>query len=144
MKKHLITLILALACILALAVCVSAKEYTVTSNSEYQAAYASAVNGDTLIVNGKLTCDIQANKSITYVLKADWESSKLVVDQSNVEVSFIADGGNYKIMPTNYSTTQGWLNIAAFGVSHSAQINRPAIYSNSSSLIRSNNNYTMS
>ena len=112
MKKHLITLMLALACILALAVCVSAKEYTVTSNSEYQAAYASAVNGDTLIVNGKLTCDIQANKSITYVLKADWESSKLVVDQSNVEVSFIADGGNYKIMPTNYSTTQGWLNIA--------------------------------
>ena len=70
------------------------------------------MNGDTIVINGKLTCNIQATKSVTYVLKADWESAKLVLNQSNVEVSFIADGGNYKIMPTNYSTTQGWLNIA--------------------------------
>ena len=112
MKKYFITLILVIACVFALVISVGAQEYTVSSDSEYQEAYDSAVNGDTIIIDSKLTCEIQATKSITYILKADWESAKLVLNQSNVEVSFIADGGDYKIMPTNYSTTQGWLNIA--------------------------------
>lgn len=112
MKKYLLTLITAIMCMFLLAIFVSADTYTVSSNDEYETAYASAIGGDTIIVNSKLTCDIYANKSITYVLKADWESPKLVVNESNVEVSFIADGGNYRIMPTNYSTTDGWMNIA--------------------------------
>ena len=102
---------MAIMCMLLLTVLVSAETYTVSSNDEYEATYEKAVNGDTIIVDTKLTCDIYANKSITYILKADWESSKLVINQSNVEVSFIADGGNYRIMPTNYSTTDGWMNI---------------------------------
>lgn len=113
MKKYLLTLITALVCMLLFAVCVSAETYTVSSDDEYEAAYAKAVGGDTIVVTDKLTSDIYANKSITYVLKADWESDKLVINQSNVEVSFIADGGDYKIMPTNYSTTDGWMNISA-------------------------------
>ena len=113
MKKYLFTLALTILCVLAFAISINAETYTVSSNNEYETAYGSAVSGDTIIVDSKLTCDIYANKSITYVLKADWESSKLVVDQSNVEVSFIADGGNFRIMPTNYSTTDGWLNIAS-------------------------------
>ena len=112
MKKHFLTLIMSIMFMLVLSIFVSAEAYTVSSNDEYAMAYEKAVSGDTIIINSKLTCDIYANKSITYVLKADWESSKLVVNQSNVEVSFIADGGNYKIMPTNYSTTDGWLNIS--------------------------------
>ena len=112
MKKYLLTLITAIMCMFLLAIFVSADTYTVSSNDEYETAYASAIGGDTIIVNSKLTCDIYANKSITYVLKADWESPRLVVNESNVEVSFIADGGNYKIMPTNYSTTDGWMNIS--------------------------------
>ena len=112
MKKHLFTLFAAIMCMLLLAIFVSAEAYTVSDNDGYNEAYEKAVNGDTIIINSKLTCDIYASKSITYILKADWESSKLVVDTSNVEVSFIADGGNYKIMPTNYSTTDGWMNIS--------------------------------
>ena len=112
MKKHLLTLITVVMCMFLFAICVSAETYTVSSNDEYSNAYESAVNGDTVIVDAKLTCDIYANKSLTYILRADWESSKMVVNQSNVEVSFIADGGNFKIMPTNYSTTDGWMNIA--------------------------------
>lgn len=112
MKKFLLTFAISLMVLLTLAVSVFATEYTVNSNEEYQAAYENAVADDTIIVAQKLTCDIYANKSITYVLKADWESSKLVVETSNVEVSFIADGGDYRIMPTNYSTTEGWMNIS--------------------------------
>ena len=94
MKKHLLTLITVVMCMFLFAICVSAETYTVSSNDEYSNAYESAVNGDTVIVDAKLTCDIYANKSLTYILRADWESSKIVVNQSNVEVSFIADGGN--------------------------------------------------
>ena len=112
MKKYLFTLITALMCMFLFAICVSAETYTVSNNDEYMEAYEKSVDGDTIVVNATLTADIYANKSITYVLKADWESAKFVVDKSNVEVSFIADGGDYKIMPTNYSTTDGWMNIA--------------------------------
>ena len=112
MKKYLFALITALMCMFLFAICVSAETYTVSNNDEYVEAYEKSVDGDTIVVNAALTADIYANKSITYVLKADWESAKFVVDKSNVEVSFIADGGNYKIMPTNYSTTDGWMNIA--------------------------------
>lgn len=112
MKKHLLTIITAIVCMFLFAICVSAETYTVSSNDEYETAYANATSGDTIIIGSKLTCDIYANKSITYVLKADWESERLVVNTSNVEVSFIADGGNFRIMPTNYSTTDGWMNIA--------------------------------
>ena len=112
MKKYLLTLVLTVVCVLAFVISISAETYTVSSNDEYEASYEKAVSGDTIVVADKLTCDIYANKSITYILKADWESSKLVVDTSNVEVSFIADGGSYRIMPTNYSTTDGWMNIS--------------------------------
>ena len=112
MKKYLLTLVLTVVCVLAFVISISAETHTVSSNDEYEASYEKAVSGDTIVVAGKLTCDIYANKSITYILKADWESSKLVVDTSNVEVSFIADGGDYRIMPTNYSATDGWMNIS--------------------------------
>ena len=111
MKKYLLTLVLTILCVFVFAISASAQTYTVSSDDEYKTAYESAVSGDTIIVDSKLTCDIYANKSITYVLKADWESSKLVVNQANVEVSFIADGGDYRIMPTDYDTTDGWLNL---------------------------------
>ncbi|MBO4982754.1 MAG: hypothetical protein J6D23_01735, partial [Clostridia bacterium] len=112
MKKIVLTLAISICALFMLAFSAFATEFNVSSNDEYSSAYEQATNGDTIVVSSKLTCDIYANKSITYILKADWKSSKLVVDAPNVEVSFIADGGNYKIMPTNYSTTEGWLNIA--------------------------------
>ena len=112
MKKLFLTLAISLVVLFVLSVSVFAAEYTVNSNEEYITAYEQATNGDTITINGKLTCDIQAMKDITYILKADWESSKIVINQSGVEVSFIADGGDYKILPTNYSTTEGWMNIS--------------------------------
>lgn len=112
MKKIVLTIAISVCALFMLAFSAFAAEFNVSSNDEYTSAYAQATNGDTIVVLSKLTCDINANKSITYILRADWESSKLIINQSNVEVSFIADGGNYKIMPTNYSTTDGWMNIA--------------------------------
>ena len=111
-NKIFLFFIMVVACTLVLAFSAYATEYTVESNEAYESVYEQAVDGDTVIVASNLTCDIQATKSITYVLKADWESARFVINQSNVEVSFIADGGNYRIMPTNYSTTDGWLNIS--------------------------------
>ena len=71
MKKYLLTLITAIMCMLLLAVFVSAETYTVSSNDEYADVYENAISGDTIMVDSKLTCDIYANKSITYVLKAE-------------------------------------------------------------------------
>ena len=113
MKRIFLTLAISLMLLLTLAISVCAAEYTVSSDEEYTVAYGQATSGDTIVITKKLTCDIYANKSVTYILKADWESSKLVVDQPNVEVSFIADGGDYKIMPTDYDTNDGWLNLTS-------------------------------
>ena len=112
MKKHFLTFMLVLLCVVALSITISANTYTVSSELEYEAAYQDAAAGDTIIVDAELNCDIYANRSLTYVLRANWKSSRLVVNQSNVEVSFIADGGDYKIMPTNYDTESGWLNVS--------------------------------
>ena len=111
MKKYFLTLITEVMCMFLFTILANAETYTVASNSEYQTAYEKAANGDTIIINDELTSDIQATKSITYVLKADWKSARFVINQPDVEVSFIADGGDYRIMPTNYSTTDGWMNI---------------------------------
>ena len=112
MKKLFLTLAISLVVLFALSVSVFATEYTVNSNEEYITAYEQATNGDIITINSKLTCDIQAMKDITYILKADWESSNFVL-QSNVSVSFVADGENCRIMPTNYSTVNGWFNITS-------------------------------
>ncbi len=110
MKRNFLTLIITLMCVFLFSVFASAETYTVSSNDEYEEAYEKAVSGDTIIIDTKLTCDIQATKSVTYILKADWESASFV-HNSNVTVSFVADGGNYRILPTNYSTTNGWFNV---------------------------------
>ena len=112
MKKLFLTLAISLVMLFVLSVSVFAAEYTVNSNEEYITAYEQATNGDIITINSKLTCDIQAMKDITYILKADWESSNFVL-QSNVSVSFVADGENCRIMPTNYSTVNGWFNITS-------------------------------
>lgn len=112
MKKLFLTLAISLVVLFVLSVSVFAAEYTVNSNEEYITAYEQATNGDIITINSKLTCDIQAVKDITYILKADWESSNFVL-QSNVSVSFVADGENCRIMPTNYSTVNGWFNITS-------------------------------
>ncbi len=112
MKKLFLTLAISLVVLYVLSVSVFAAEYTVNSNEEYITAYEQATNGDIITINSKLTCDIQAMKDITYILKADWESSNFVL-QSNVSVSFVADGENCRIMPTNYSTVNGWFNITS-------------------------------
>ena len=112
MKKLFLTLAISLVVLFVLSVSVFAAEYTVNSNEEYITAYEQATNGDIITINSKLTCDIQAMKDIKYILKADWESSNFVL-QSNVSVSFVADGENCRIMPTNYSTVNGWFNITS-------------------------------
>ncbi|MBQ8145330.1 MAG: hypothetical protein IJ039_00960, partial [Clostridia bacterium] len=72
MKKKATILMLTVAVLaIALAFSVSAAEtYTVESDEAYEEIYAQAVDGDTITVTSKLTCDIQATKDITYILKA--------------------------------------------------------------------------
>ena len=111
MKKYIRAILLTFACLLIFTLTVFAKDYTVTTNEEYTSAYEEATNGDTITVCGMLSCDIQATKSVTYILKNNWESSKINL-ASNIAVTFIADGGNYRITPSAYSTTDGWMNIS--------------------------------
>ena len=110
MRKIIYTVLLVFVMLFALAVSSYAAEYTVANNDQYASAYEQAISGDTIIITGKLTCNIQATKSVTYILRADWESAEIKI-ANNADVLFVADGGNYKIMPTNYSTANGWLNV---------------------------------
>ncbi|MBQ7226428.1 MAG: hypothetical protein IJX02_07515 [Clostridia bacterium] len=111
MKKIVLTLAISVMALFILAISAFAAEYTVASDEEYAIAYESAADGDTIVVNQKLTCNIQATKDITYILRADWESSALIL-ASGADVSFVADGGNYRIMPKGYDEEKGWMCVS--------------------------------
>ena len=71
MKRILLTLCLALVVVLALSLSVGAKEYTVSSADEFNTAYASAVDGDTIIITQSISATHDFGKSITYILDGD-------------------------------------------------------------------------
>ena len=104
-KKLLITALLVMALMLSLCLVASATEYVVTNNDEFNSAYDSASDGDTIVISGDITASLKFGKSITYVLRANWQPSSWGgFSGGNTEISIIADGGNYKLQPTNYDS----------------------------------------
>ncbi|MBR2444138.1 MAG: hypothetical protein IKB27_01925 [Clostridia bacterium] len=108
-KKLLIAAILAALCMLMLALAVSAEEYTVSTSDEFTEAYDSATDGDTIIITADITADLTFGKSITYILRANWQSKSAGgFSGKETEISIIADGGDYKLSPTDYHAN-GWI-----------------------------------
>ena len=102
-KKLLITALLVMVLMLSLCLVASATEYVVTNSDEFNSAYDSASDGDTIVITSDITSSLKFGKSITYVLRANWQPSSWgEFSGSNTEISIIADGGNYKLQPTNY------------------------------------------
>ena len=106
MKKKIVLMglmIVALFC--TFAVSAFAKEFTVTTTGEFNNAYSQAQDGDTIVISGDVTAGLKFGKSITYVLRANWQPSSWgEFSGGNTEISIIADGGNYKLQPTNYDS----------------------------------------
>jgi hypothetical protein len=110
MKKKIIVLCLfVLVFTFALALCAGAQEYAVSSNAEFDSAFASAQDGDTIVITGNITSGMKFNKSLTYVLRADWQPvSAGGFAGGDIVVSVVADGGDYKLQPTGYDKN-GWI-----------------------------------
>ena len=68
MKKALILLIMLLMCILTLTLAVSAEEYTVSTSDEFNTAFASAQDGDTIVITADISTNFDFGKTITYIL----------------------------------------------------------------------------
>ena len=104
-KKFILMGLMTVILIFVLAITAFATEFTVTSTSEFGDAYSQAKDGDTIVVAGDITAGLKFGKSITYVLRANWQpSSWNTFSGGNTEISIIADGGNYKLQPTNYDS----------------------------------------
>ena len=66
--KLLFVMMLALMLAIAFSVICSATEYTVSSKSEFDSAFSSAVDGDTIVINADIKTYFDFGKSITYIL----------------------------------------------------------------------------
>ena len=106
MKKKIVLMsLMIVALICAFAISVFATEFTVTTADEFDDAYSQAQDGDTIVISGDVTAGLKFGKSITYVLRANWQPSSWgEFSGGNTEISIIADGGNYKLQPTNYGS----------------------------------------
>ncbi len=106
MKKKIVLMsLMIVALICAFAISVFATEFTVTTAGEFDDAYSQAQDGDTIVISGDVTAGLKFGKSITYVLRANWQPSSWgEFSGGNTEISIIADGGNYKLQPTNYGS----------------------------------------
>ncbi len=69
--KLLIALVCVLVSLFAFAMVSSAQEYTVTTNDEFNTAFSSAVDGDTIIIKASISATHDFGKSITYILDGD-------------------------------------------------------------------------
>ncbi len=66
--KLLFIMMLALMLAIAFSVICSATEYTVSSKSEFDSAFSSASDGDTIVINADIKTYFDFGKSITYIL----------------------------------------------------------------------------
>ena len=104
MKKKIVLMsLMIVALFFTFAVSAFATEFTVTTTDEFDDAYSQAQDGDTIVISGDVTAGLKFGKSITYVLRANWQPKSWgEFSGGNTEISIIADGGNYKLQPTNY------------------------------------------
>ena len=113
-KKIFLTLLIVsvLTCIFAL--CVSATEFTVNSADEFNTAYASANDGDTIIIKHSLTAPHDFGKSITYILDGDgivWTAGARC-SATGKDISILSKGGNNSFKPN----ASMWCNTYAITV----------------------------
>ncbi len=99
--KLLLTLMVIVASVLALAMVASAEEYTVTSADEFNTAYSQAVDGDTIIITQSLSATLNFGKSITYILDGDGVVWKAGANNDNTgkTIKILSKNGDNSFSP---------------------------------------------
>lgn len=99
--KLLLSTLFALICVMAFAIVGAAAEYTVHSNSEFDSAFASASDGDTIIIKGNISSKLDFGRSITYILDGDgivW-SAGVNCTATGKTVSVLSKNGDNSFRP---------------------------------------------
>ena len=107
MKKKVILIAAIFTFVFVLCMAVSATEYTVTTEEEYNDAFASAIDGDTIVIKSDIKTNFDFGKSITYILDGGvtWEINGGYVngiDFNSAEgkiVTMLSKNGNNVIYP---------------------------------------------
>lgn len=106
-RKLFLTVLCALVCVFALCLVASAKEYTVTDSEGFKTAYASAADGDTIVIKADISGELDFGKSITYIIDGNytWLAGGRV-SEAGKAVNIYARGGNAVFKPN----TGMWIN----------------------------------
>ncbi len=99
--KLLLTLMVIVVSVLALAMVAAAEEYTVTSADEFNTAYSQAVDGDTIIITQSLSATLNFGKSITYILDGDGVVWKAGANNDNTgkTIKILSKNGDNSFSP---------------------------------------------
>ena len=89
-----------LAFIFALSIVASAEEYTIFDNDGFKSAFDSAVDGDTIVINGNIEAELDFGKSVTYIINGDytWTAGGRV-SAPDKTINIYARGGNAVFKP---------------------------------------------
>ena len=107
MKKILLMAFSVFILVLAFTVMASAQEYTISTSDEFNAAFGSAVDGDTIVIKGDISAEIDFGKSITYIIDGGYTwTAGVASSQDGKIVNIYARNGNATFMPH----TGMWMN----------------------------------
>ena len=98
MKKFLLTLTLAVVLVCLFCLSAGATEYTVGSKAEFDTAFASAVDGDTIVITASISATHDFGKSITYILDGDgivWSAGAQCSATGKTITIYSRNGNNY-------------------------------------------------
>lgn len=101
--KLFLAVLCALICAFALTFAVSAKEYTATSSEEFNTSFASAADGDTIIIKSSINATLDFGKSITYILDGNniiWTAGANNTDTGK-DVYIFSKNGHNSFMPNS-------------------------------------------
>ncbi len=101
MKKILFSIVSFAVCLFALTMVAFAQEYTAGTKNEFDTHFASATDGDTIIITDSIDATLDFGKSITYVLKGDgivWTAG-VQNTATGKDVKIISDGNGNSFKP---------------------------------------------
>ena len=101
MKKIFLSFACVLLLTFAFMTCAFAAEYTVSTADEFNAVFAEATDGDTIIIKESISAPYDFGKSITYILDGDgivWTAGARC-SAAGKDVSILSRGGNNSFKP---------------------------------------------
>ncbi len=98
--RIILVLALVIMSLCLFAIVSSATEYEVSTDGEFETAYSSAVDGDTIVIKADITATLNFGKSITYIIDGGhtWKAGAQNTD-TNKDVKIFARNGNGVFCP---------------------------------------------